>query len=84
MIYTVVEKETGKRYGLDAKDIDAVRRHIYWKEGFGIWDIYKNKRLLGTMYKGNYYWGYDPNTGYTHSYTVNGGGYLMNDDWEVE
>lgn len=83
MIYTVVDRSTGKRYGLDAKDIDDVRRWIYWKEKDGRWDIFKNKRLLGTMSRGVNWWSYDPNTGYDRSYTVNAAGVLMNDDWEI-
>lgn len=82
MIYTIVERKTGKRYGLDAKDIDAVRRHIYWKEGEGMWDIYKGRRLLGTMSRGVSWWTYEPDTGYSRSYEVVGNGAIRDEDWE--
>lgn len=82
MIYTIVSRETGKRYGVDAKDIDAARRHVYWKEQGGRFDIYKGKVLMGTMYKGNYWWNYEPDTGYNREYVVIGNGALRDPDWE--
>lgn len=81
MIYTIVCRETGKKYGVDAKDIEAARRHIYWKEQGGRFDIYKGKRLMGTMIKGNYYWLYDPETGYDREYYVLGNGDLRDVEW---
>lgn len=82
MIYTIVNKITGQRYGVDAKDIDAARRHVYWKEKDGRFDIYKGKRLMGTMLKGNFCWMYDPETGFSREYYVMGNGALRDVEWE--
>lgn len=82
MIYTVVNREKETRYGLDAKDIDTVRRHVFWKEGVGMFDIYKNRKLLGTVFKGTFYCTYEPDTGYGRSYEVIGNGALRDGEWE--
>lgn len=87
MIYNVKEKNTGRGYGVDATDIDGVRRHIYWNEGKGVWDIYKGKRVLGTICKGVNiqgipYCDYMPKTGYDRVYSVNGAGHIIDDSWE--
>ena len=73
-IYTVTERTTGQVFGVEGKDIEDVRRYIYWKKKGGRFDIFKNKRLLGTMYSGGYWWGYEPNTGYHRDYEVLGNG----------
>lgn len=82
MIYTIVCRDTGRKYGLDANDIEAARRHVYWKEQGGRFDIYKGKKLMGTMMKGNFCWVYDPETGYRKEYYVLGNGSLRDVEWE--
>ena len=81
-LYTIKEKTTGDSMGLMAPDIDAVRKWIYWHKKGGRFDIYKNKRLLGTMYSGAHWWGYDPNTGYDRDYEVLGNGAIRDTEWE--
>lgn len=80
-LYTIKDRTSDWRMGLMAKDIDDVRRWIYWHRATGRFEIYKGKRLLGTMYSGQHWWGYDPNTGYDRSYSVNGAGVLIDDEW---
>lgn len=80
-IYTI--KQNGKtRYGINAKDIEDARRYVVWHEKGGRYEIWKGKRFMGTMYKGSYWWNYDPNTGYNRSYEVLGNGVLRDLDWE--
>lgn len=81
-IYTV--KQNGKaKYDINARDIEDARRYVYWHESAGQFEIWKGKRLMGMMYRGAYWWGYDPNTGYGRSYTVLCNGVLRDDEWEV-
>lgn len=82
MIYTVVDLDSGDRMGLDAKDIDGARRWLYWNKTAGRFQIWKGKKMLGVMYKGTFWWGYEPETGYNKEYEVIGNGAIRDPDFQ--
>ena len=79
MIYTLKDDRI-TLFGLDAKDINAVRRYIYWKMPRIRIDIWKGRRMLGYMEYVNG-WKYWPSTESDRFYHVTGHGTLIGEDY---
>jgi len=80
MIYTIKDEQR-TLYGLDAKDINAVRKYIYWHENGAERGIWKGRTMLGRMeYVSG--WKYLPETEYRRCYDVTSQGTLIGEDFD--